>query len=220
MRLRLPRLRRLSTPAIIIATAASTAVLVTATSAAAVTYYVKLNTTNYGTAQTTIKNANGTPLGLYAKTGYAPLYVNSTKAVSRLNADYVDGYHASSFAKVTGKTGLIYAADKGAVCPAGTVATGGGGDLFHLDPAAPDDQTKWVFDIPIGYSGPDVNATTGAPIPNSWIVLPMAGTTNFGIDAFVECYNPKGAVPGAVSGATTTAQAKAAARLKTALVTR
>ena len=110
--MRIPLLRRLPrTPAIIIATAASTAVLVTATSAAAVTYYVKLNQVNYGTAQTTIKNSHGTPLGLYAKSGYAPLYVNSTKAVARLNADFLDGHHGSWFATVKGKTAVVPAAD-------------------------------------------------------------------------------------------------------------
>ena len=217
MSLRPPRLRRLSTPAVIVATAAATAVLVTATSAAAITYYVKLNQVNYGTAQTTIKNANGTPLGLYAKTGYAPLYVNSTKAVARLNADYVDGLHASAFARSTGKTGIIYAADKGAVCPAGTIATGGGGALFHYDVTAPNDESKYVYDIPINYSGPDINATTGALIPNSWIVLPADGTTLYGIDAYVVCYNPNGAVPGAVTASTaTTTAAKAVAKVKVA----
>jgi hypothetical protein len=66
-------------------------------------------------------------------------------------------------------------------------------------------------------SGPDINATTSALIPNSWIVLPADKATNFGIDAFVGCYNPKGAVPGAaVSSTPTTTAAKAVAKVKAA----
>jgi hypothetical protein len=205
---------RVRTPAIIVATAAATAVLVTATSAAAVTYYVKLNTTNYGTAQTTIKNSNGIALGLYAKTGYPPLYVNSTKVVGRLNADLLDGLHATSFAKVAGKTGIIEASDAGAKCPSGTIATGGGGTAYIVDPAT----NTVTTDLPLHYSGPDFDST-GKFIPNSWIVLPpTTNDVNAHIDVFVECYNPNGAVAGATSGAAPAVKAAGAlTRLKATL---
>jgi hypothetical protein len=206
--MRIPLLRRLPrTPVIIIATAASTAVLVTATSAAAVTYYVKLNQVNYGTAQTTIKNANGTPLGLYAKSGYAPLYVNSTKAVARLNADFLDGHHGSWYAKVNAKTGIVPARDNGAKCPTGTIATGGGGDVYRIN----GDQT--TTDIPVYYSGPDYT-DTGALIPDSWLVLPdEAGLKDPSVhlDSYVVCYNPTGgSIPGSVTTLSAISPTKAA----------
>ena len=206
--MRIPLLRRLPrTPAIIIATAASTAVLVTATSAAAVTYYVKLNQVNYGTAQTTIKNSNGTPLGLYAKSGSAPLYVNSTKQVNNLNADFLSGHRGSWYAKVNAKTGIVPAADGGAKCPTGTVATGGGGDVYRVN------ADKTTTDLPVYYSGPDFT-DTGALVPNSWLVLPdQAGlkdsTVHF--DSYVVCYNPTGGpIPGSVSSLSATSPTKAA----------
>jgi hypothetical protein len=216
--MRIPLLHRLPrTPAIVIGTAVVTAGLVGATSAVAAVHYVVLGAKNYSTAPTTINNSKGTPLALNSKTGYAPLAVGSNKLVTKLNADYLDGLHASSFARSTGKTGIIYAADKGAVCPAGTIATGGGGALFHYDVTAPNDESKYVYDIPINYSGPDINATTGALISNSWVVLPADGTTHYGIDAYVVCYNPNGAVPGAVTASTaTTTAAKAVAKVKVA----
>jgi hypothetical protein len=211
--MRFPLRGRARVLVIVAASAIAGGVAFSTTGASAAVAYVLLGRTNYAASQTNISNSAGTPLGLYAKSGYAPLYVNSTKAVARLNADYVDGFHASAFAKVTGKTGVIEVLDAGAVCPSGTVATGGGGQVVTLDATG-----NVTATLPVGYSGPDWNDTTGVLIPNSWIVLPTSGadpaTTHYVSD--VVCYNPKGAVPGAVTGATVTAKAAAGAvsRLK------
>jgi hypothetical protein len=206
MNIRLPRFGRARTPVIVVASAIIGGVLFTATGASAAVAYVLLGRSNYAASQTNISNSAGTPLGLNARSGYAPLYVNSSRQVARLNADYVNGYHASSFAKVTGKTGIIAATDNGAVCPAGTFATGGGGAVYRLDAAGN------ATALPTYYSGPDFT-DAGALIPNSWIVLPDdAGLkdTTVHYDSYVVCYNPKGAVAGASStlpGAASTAKA-------------
>ena len=90
-----------------------------------------LGRSNAESAPTTVTNSTGTPLVLNAKAGYAPLKVNSTKVVPTLNSDMVDGYHSSSFAMRSGKTGTIVHDGTydglGAKCPSGTVFVSGGG---------------------------------------------------------------------------------------------
>ncbi|MGZ4617970.1 MAG: hypothetical protein ACXV3F_04455 [Frankiaceae bacterium] len=201
---------RQGTALALVAGAAAIAVgiaLFPAGASAAVSYLI-LGRTNYTAAQTNINNTAGTPLGLYAKSGYAPMYVNSTKQVARLNADYVDGYHASALAKVNSKTGIVPATDAGAVCPTGTIATGGGGSVYKLNA----DNT--ITDIPTYYSGPDWNTTTGALIPNSWIVLPdsvNAKDVNVHFDVYVVCYKPAGgSIPGSITVLPGAAATKAA----------
>ena len=57
-----------------------------------------------GNAETTtagLTNTAGIPLSLAAKTGYAPLAVNSTVKVARLNADLLDGVDSSLFLRST-----------------------------------------------------------------------------------------------------------------------
>jgi hypothetical protein len=202
--MRIPLLRRLPrTPAIVIGTAVLTAGTVGATSAVAAVHYVVLGAKNYSTAPTYINNSKGTPLALNSKTGYAPLAVGSNKLVTKLNADYVDGLHASSFARSTGKTGIIEAVDAAAKCPAGTVATGGGGAAFKVDPANPNNPPTALA---ISYSGPDIDANDKF-VPNSWIVVPPTVDANTHVVSFVECYNPKGAVPGAATATTKSAKA-------------
>lgn len=56
-----------------------------------------LGESNQASTTTTLtRTTNGVPLVLNAKSGYAPLAVNSTRRVARLNADMVDGLHASA----------------------------------------------------------------------------------------------------------------------------
>ena len=76
-----------------------------------VTRKTKLIRTQPGTAFHVVARA-GTPLRLVSKDGSAPLRVNSSVRVPRLNADMVDGRHASSFAS------------SGQTCAAGRVFRG------------------------------------------------------------------------------------------------
>ncbi|WP_426562923.1 hypothetical protein ACPPVT_18705 [Angustibacter sp. McL0619] len=146
-----------------------------------------LGRANAETTATTVTNSAGTPLSLKAKSGYAPLAVNSTKTVTNLSADRLDGLDSTSLAKTSGRTGtIVHDGDYdalGAKCPVGTVFVSGGGYA--------------KYGAGIRYSGPDWNADTGAIIPNSWIVLDESdypGVSN------VTCYSPSGAaIPGAAT---------------------
>lgn len=166
---------------------------------------VILGKSNTETTTTTVTNSGGTPITLNAKSGSAPLAVNSGTKVTNLNADKidgvssesllrttgkaadsdkVDGYHASSFAMRSAKTATIvhdgYYDGLGAKCPSGTVFVSGGGFV----PASADY---------IWYAGPDFDIN-GTLIANSWLVLADngVGTSN------VTCMSLSGA---AVSGA-------------------
>ncbi|MCU1587864.1 MAG: hypothetical protein JWN31_1357 [Frankiales bacterium] len=58
---------------------------------------------NAASTATGLTSSTGTPLSLNAKTGYAPLAVNSTKRVSRLNADLLDNLDSAALQRrVTG----------------------------------------------------------------------------------------------------------------------
>lgn len=166
------------TPALLATAIVATAAVSGTVGASAAVRYVALGAKNSTTALTSINNSNGTALALNSKAGSPPLAVGSNKTVTRLNADYVDGYHASSFAKVTGKTGVILADADGtqgtAVCPRGTVVTGGGG----------------LAGSGLDYSGPSLD------VANAWETIGGDNTYTFAV-----CYNPTGAVPGAMSAA-------------------
>lgn len=145
-----------------------------------------LGATNYATSGTWISRTNGTPLGLKGSTAYPPMVVNSSKTVTHLSADMVDGISSGSFARTAGKTGVVtdkdWSDNYGAKCPSGTVATGGGG----ITPYSA-----------LGYNGPDFNATDDGRlvfIPNSWVVIDSEGYVE---PSFVTCYSPTGSVPGA-----------------------
>jgi hypothetical protein len=166
-----------------------------------------LGRSNAESAPTTVTNSTGTPLVLNAKAGYAPLKVNSTKVVPTLNSDMVDGYHSSSFAMRSGKTGTIVHDGTydglGAKCPSGTVFVSGGG-------YAPYEGESII------YSGPDWDGATGKLIPNSWIVGTESG---YGVSN-VTCYQPSGAaIPGVATSVdqTTGSSAVAAAAAGRAL---
>jgi len=161
----------------------------------------------------TLSNPNGVALQLNSKSGIPSLGVNRTNRVPNLNADLFDGFDSTALALRVGKTGLIFgSADDAdgfpftAHCPSGTIGTGGGGGIVtdgdHLT-----------------YSGPDFNSDTGALFPNSWLALSDSGTV-----AWVVCYNPRGAVPGAatnISGASaaSTANLRAARAAQARLAT-
>ena len=145
-------------------------------------------------ATTTVSHSGGTPLSLNAKSGYAPLKVNSSKVVTNLNTDKVDGYSASSFAMRSAKTGTVVADYPGeaAFCPAGTVVTGGGG----------------MADGGLDCSGPGMNASGTGFADNSWQAIGYDSTWGDAL-SFAECYSPSGAaVVGDIATATASSLTK------------
>ena len=136
---------------------------------------------------TTLNNSSGSTLSLLSNPNNPPLRVNSHTKVAHLNTDLLDGRDSSDFALAGGRTGVIVgntSDDDGlantATCPAGTIATGGGGYA-----TGPRDYLQ--------YSGPD-HDDAGVIVPNSWLVVADGNAT-----AWVVCYNPRGAVAGAAS---------------------
>jgi hypothetical protein len=155
---------------------------------------------------TKIVDRRGTPLGLTAKAGRAPLKVNTGTKVTNLNADTVDGWTSATFARASGQFGIIAVdsvfvdADEDGTndslwavptCPTGTKLTGGGIDNLSSG--------FTVFD---------------SPFDGSWFAV---STADPAVDApadvvgYAICYNPKGAVTGAQ---TFTAKAKIPAAFK------
>lgn len=147
---------------------------------------------NKGKATTKMINKKGTPLGLTAKSGRAPLTVNTGTKVTHLNADSVDGLSSGSFARTSGQFGIITAdgvfmdADEDgtddslwaiAICPAGTKLTGGGINNFS---------TGFTF--------------IDSPFDGAWFAVSVADPAVDATDdvvAYAICHNPTGAVPGA-----------------------
>jgi hypothetical protein len=146
-----------------------------------------LGRANSASLPTSLRNSTGTALALTSSNGKPSLTVNGKAKVANLNADALDGVDSTSFSLKLGHTGIIEgSASDGdgfvntARCPTGTYATGGGG----VAPTTGDH---------LWYSGPDFDGS-GNFIRNSW----FAGSDS-GAVAFVECYNPRGSVPGAAS---------------------
>jgi hypothetical protein len=142
---------------------------------------------NAASATTSLSNAAGTALSLSSKAGTPPLRVNGNTKVANLNADLLDGLSSGSFALRDGRTGIVVGSATDADgyvntarCPSGTVATGGGGYASGT--------RDYLY-----YSGPDF-AHDGTIIPNSWFAVADGDTV-----AWVVCYNPRGAVPGAAA---------------------
>jgi hypothetical protein len=162
---------------------------------------------NKATKSTVIVNKKAVPLKLKAKKGKPALKVNTKKKIKKLNADALDGLSSSaflrasaadSFALTSGRTGVVRAfgsdddspnndyAVATAVCPAGTILTGGGGFTTYTD--------DWIY-----YTGPGM-------APNSWEVDSngngAAANGNQRVIAWAVCYNPRGEVdsaPGVMS---------------------
>lgn len=205
----LSRLSRVRTPVLVLTAVILTAGVTSAATAQAVVHYVVAGGTTKTTTQTVITDTTkgNVPLRLNAN-GAAPLYVNSTTRVGRLNADLIDGLDSAAFARTAGRTGIVLdGSDGNAVCPAGTVLTGGGG---FADLPGPDANTPGKPSS-LSYSGPGLTST-GALVPNSWTVFGVNDTDL--TTSFAVCYNPKGAVPGALSAAAVATLATKAPALK------
>src|SRR6187200_2903374 len=65
-----------------------------------------LGRSNTASTTTTLTNTKGTALSLRAPAGRAPLAVNTSTKVSRLNADSVDGVSSENIARATNPTGV------------------------------------------------------------------------------------------------------------------
>jgi hypothetical protein len=143
-------------------------------------------------AKTTKLSSSKTPLSLSASHGRAPLAVNSSGKVAKLNVDKLDGLDSTAFVKTTAPVGVVRAqgafqdvngdgtADAlfaMATCPAGTKLTGGGVENFT------------------GFA-----TLAGAPTTDrtSWLVASLADGTNTADDlvASALCFSPKGTIPG------------------------
>jgi hypothetical protein len=164
---------------------------------------LRIGKKNKATKVTTIQSKKGTPLSLKAgknKRGKrkAPLKINSKRKVKKLNADLLDGKSSGVFARksalTAGRTGVIVGrggdedapghayAVAVATCPAGTQLTGGGGFAKYADDA-------------LWYSGPGKR-------PNTWEVDSRGdGIVDNGKEliAYAVCFNPTGAVRGAMT---------------------
>jgi hypothetical protein len=139
-----------------------------------------LNETN---KVTTLKNTAGIPLSLSSPEGVPSLKVNHSDLVALLNADKLDGLHATSFARSTMKTGVIVSGSAHldtatnfyvatATCPEGTLRTGGGSQI--------------------------ASSTVYASVPEgdrSWTVVGL-----YDARAYAICLSPSGeSIPGATS---------------------
>lgn len=147
---------------------------------------VLLGKSNKGTATTTVQNTKGTALSLKAPSNKAPLAVSNDTTVKNLSADKLDGLSSGSFARSTGKVGTIAAVPDNengnyqAMCPSGTVVTGGGG---------------------VSTSGLAISAKAVSPagvLMNGWEAYPV-DINEEGFIVFAECYSPSGkSIPGSV----------------------
>lgn len=155
---------------------------------------------NTGTAVTTLTSSAGTPLSLKAKSGYPPFAVNSSKPVTHLNADWLDGVDASSFALAAGAhTGIIVGTSDWedptdptssvivsvATCPTGTMLTGGGSDNVttagHSFINSPDTNQWVVFSTADRVGDPTAEPAIAPDQPDD-------------ITSYAVCYNPRGSV--------------------------
>jgi hypothetical protein len=201
--------KRISTPAALVAGALVAVALTPGSAVAASAKSVLLGRSNTASTTTSLSNTKGTPLALSAGKGQAPLKVNSSRTVTNLSADKLDGLSSGSFlrstgkaadadkldglssgsfARSTGKTGVVVASavDRAARCPSGTVLTGGGGLALGS--------------LSLAYSGPDLTDQLEF-VPSSWIAIDPAG----GALSWAVCYSPSGA---AIKGAASTATLK------------
>lgn len=154
-----------------------------------------LGQSNSANKVSTLSNSAGTALSLNSKAGTPPLKVNRAVKVANLNADKLDGLDSGAFARTAGQTGLVFTTTEGlvpfdmdldgdvdylgaiAVCPEGTIVTGGGGYTYG---------TSQIVDS----WGNQDNGTY------FWVALTddlSATPDKFGANA--TCYNPRGALP-------------------------
>ena len=110
---------------------------------------------NVATTVTTLTDSAGTPLSLAARSGYAPLAVNSTVKVGRLNADLLDGLDSTSLQRRIG-----------GACPAGQAITsitpdGGVACASTVDASTLGGQSASAFQTRIGGACPSGYAMVG-----------------------------------------------------------
>jgi hypothetical protein len=74
-------------------------IAMTGTATAATGGSFTLGKSNSANKASSLANTSGTPLSLQAKTGFAPLRVNSSTKVLKLNADKLDGFDSTSFVR-------------------------------------------------------------------------------------------------------------------------
>jgi hypothetical protein len=171
---------------------------------------------NTGTAVTTLTNSAGTPMSLRAKTGYPPFAVNSSKTVTNLNADWIDGINGVNLVQRTGP----YSATTGNIF--------GTSDWAPTDPSdptsPPDPTTNLIISVatcPLGTKltggGVDNFTSTGftlvdSPDANSWVVYVTVSDDPVvddpedvpaNVTAYAVCYNPRGLVSGGQPNALT-----------------
>lgn len=164
-----------------------------------------LGRANSATSTTSLSTSTTStnPLSLVAKSGYAPLKVNTTTKVANLNADLVDGLHSTSLATMSGRTSVI--SDTGyahlvddqvdntkdlyvshAACPAGSLLVGGG--------ASADPTTRLTFSGPARAWEWTVNAGNA----NEWLATSL-GANGKETSAYAICYDPNSLVAGSTS---------------------
>ncbi len=168
---------------LVVASLVTVGVAVTSqTGAVAAVKSVVLGGKNSSSTTTSLSNPKGVPLALAAGAGKAPLTVNSSTKVTKLNADALDGLDASAFARTNGRTGYVGSErNEPAMCPRGTKLTGGGG--FSVD-----ETTTPESSLPLHYSGPAFS-DDGLPLANSWQVFGPSNGTDYSLAV---CYDPTG----------------------------
>ncbi len=167
-----------------------------------------LGRSNSASTTTTLTNTKGTALSLRAPAGRAPLAVNTSTKVSRLNADSVDGVSSENLARATNPTGVrsassdAFESEEGvsgldllvayADCPAGSTVTGGGysdgsASGVVVDSSPGEDGTYWQVVVSVD---------------------PAAGEAPDAVLGWAVCYNPKGAIPRQAVARTSALEAK------------
>jgi hypothetical protein len=168
----------------------------TGTAAAATGGTFVLGRDNTASTQTILRNSS-TAANLTlpaARAGQPPLAVSATSGkVNYLNTDKIDGLDSTAFSLAVGKVGTVEGFgepldldDDGAAdvyeayakCPAGSKVTGGGHEAWTL-----------------------AGAAVSEPFENGWVVVSFPddqGSVPDDVVALAQCYNPRGAVAGAV----------------------
>jgi hypothetical protein len=151
---------------------------------------------NSATAPTGLSSSAGTPLVLNAKTGYAPLAVNSTTKVNRLNADLLDGYDSFALQRRLIST-CPFGKPIRAIAQNGTVACDEGKtDIMQIQ--EPINATPGSADLGVGYAGcPSDHAVIGGgyvtgtgpnpPLAIAEIATPMSSNDASGhrVDGYI-----------------------------------
>ena len=191
-----------------------------------------LGRANSETATASLTNTRGIPISLVAKSGYAPLKVNTSVKVANLNADKLDGVSAESFLRTTstaynsarlgGKAETAFALAAGQFAYVDGADAGAGQMLIDWDFDGTDDSVLSWASCPAGttvVSGgydidPGVEVVSSSPWnDNTWNVV-TTGTSSSAWP-YAVCYNPRGTVTGgtAVKGAAAAAQSSKVAAL-------